>query len=138
MDVQVSFKNIVFEDALTILSYASPYDVTLYLQKEGDNGRRPGQTNSDQTNRRSWHFDTNQNALPNGFLKRSQSNGDLDEIHRTRRRSSSESSSQSQGEDFEERPRYVYARQPVPTENREEVRHGRKSNLSAKHPGSLR
>ncbi|GAU91716.1 hypothetical protein RvY_03921 [Ramazzottius varieornatus] len=136
VDVQVSFKNIVFEDALTILSYASPYDVTLYLQKEADTGRRPRQTNSDQTNRRSWHYDMSQTTLPNGFLKRSQSNGDLDQIHRTRRRSSSESSAQSQ-EDFEERPRYVYTRQAAPSQNINEVKQGRKSVLSVKHAGSL-
>lgn len=29
----ISFRNVVFEDAMTILSYASPYDVTLELEK---------------------------------------------------------------------------------------------------------
>ena len=29
----VSFRHIVYEDAVTILSYASPYDVTLELEK---------------------------------------------------------------------------------------------------------
>ena len=31
--MNISFRHIVYEDALTILSYASPYDVTLELEK---------------------------------------------------------------------------------------------------------
>ncbi|XP_046444647.1 neuroblast differentiation-associated protein AHNAK-like isoform X3 [Daphnia pulex] len=33
LNVTISFRNVVFEDAMTILSYASPYDVTLELEK---------------------------------------------------------------------------------------------------------
>ena len=33
MNVTVSFRHIVYDDAVTILSYASPYDVTLELEK---------------------------------------------------------------------------------------------------------
>ena len=33
VNVTISFSHIVYEDALTILSYASPYDVTLELEK---------------------------------------------------------------------------------------------------------
>ncbi len=38
MDITISFENMVYEDALTILSYASPYPVRLTLQKP-DRGR---------------------------------------------------------------------------------------------------
>jgi hypothetical protein len=31
--INISFKHMVFEDALTILSYASPYDVQLEVEK---------------------------------------------------------------------------------------------------------
>ncbi|XP_050404202.1 uncharacterized protein LOC126820349 isoform X2 [Patella vulgata] len=34
LNVTISFENIVYEDALTILSYASPYPVNVMLQKE--------------------------------------------------------------------------------------------------------
>lgn len=33
LGVTISFRHVVYEDALTILSYASPYDVALELQK---------------------------------------------------------------------------------------------------------
>ena len=33
LDITISFENMVYEDALTILSYASPYPVRLHLQK---------------------------------------------------------------------------------------------------------
>jgi hypothetical protein len=33
LNVTISFRHIVFEDAMTILSYASPYDVTVELEK---------------------------------------------------------------------------------------------------------
>ena len=33
LSLTISFRHIVYEDALTILSYASPYDVTLELEK---------------------------------------------------------------------------------------------------------
>ncbi|OQV18336.1 hypothetical protein BV898_07539 [Hypsibius exemplaris] len=92
MDVRVSFKNIVFEDALTILSYASPYDVTLSVKKD-DVSRTGGglsggghHPSSDQTNRRSWQPHTDPTRSTNDRLyfplKRSQSNGDLDAISR--------------------------------------------------------
>ncbi|XP_076313941.1 uncharacterized protein LOC143226618 [Tachypleus tridentatus] len=43
LSVTVSFTNMVYEDALTILSYASPYDVQLELEKtsENDQGLAP-------------------------------------------------------------------------------------------------
>ena len=40
MDITISFENMVYEDALTILSYASPYPVRLHLQKtQPDKGK---------------------------------------------------------------------------------------------------
>jgi len=39
--VTICFRHVVYEDALTILSYASPYDVTLELEKNP-----PGRTNT--------------------------------------------------------------------------------------------
>lgn len=33
LNVTISFRHVVYEDALTILSYASPYDVTMELEK---------------------------------------------------------------------------------------------------------
>lgn len=33
LSLNISFRHVVYEDALTILSYASPYDVTLELEK---------------------------------------------------------------------------------------------------------
>jgi len=38
--VKISFRNMVYEDALTILSYASPYDVELEVES-GGNGSKP-------------------------------------------------------------------------------------------------
>ena len=38
LGVTISFRHIVYEDALTILSYASPYDVTLELEKGQKSG----------------------------------------------------------------------------------------------------
>ncbi|XP_014468922.1 PREDICTED: uncharacterized protein LOC106741420 [Dinoponera quadriceps] len=38
--VRISFRNMVYEDALTILSYASPYDVELEVES-GGNGSKP-------------------------------------------------------------------------------------------------
>ena len=41
LSVTICFRHVVYEDALTILSYASPYDVTLELEKNP-----PGRTNT--------------------------------------------------------------------------------------------
>ena len=38
ISMTVSFRHIVYEDAVTILSYASPYDVTLELEKAPSGG----------------------------------------------------------------------------------------------------
>lgn len=38
--MKISFRNMVYEDALTILSYASPYDVELEVEN-GNNGSKP-------------------------------------------------------------------------------------------------
>uniref|UniRef100_T1JDS9 PDZ domain-containing protein n=1 Tax=Strigamia maritima TaxID=126957 RepID=T1JDS9_STRMM len=41
LGVTVCFDKITIEDALTILSYASPYDVTLYIQKTSEQSAAP-------------------------------------------------------------------------------------------------
>lgn len=42
LNVTISFRHVVYEDALTILSYASPYDVTMELEK----GLRPSNSST--------------------------------------------------------------------------------------------
>ncbi|XP_011503168.1 PREDICTED: uncharacterized protein LOC105366420 [Ceratosolen solmsi marchali] len=39
--VKISFRSMVYEDALTILSYASPYDVELEVENGGGSGSKP-------------------------------------------------------------------------------------------------
>ncbi|XP_058795038.1 uncharacterized protein LOC131666407 [Phymastichus coffea] len=39
--VKISFRSMVYEDALTILSYASPYDVELEVESGGGSGSKP-------------------------------------------------------------------------------------------------
>lgn len=46
LSVTISFENMVYEDALTILSYASPYPVKVTLQKQHGRNRRPSSTPS--------------------------------------------------------------------------------------------
>ncbi|XP_076359821.1 uncharacterized protein LOC143252083 isoform X2 [Tachypleus tridentatus] len=64
INVTVSFTSIVYEDALTILSYASPYDVQLEIEKTseaaepmvGTNaGRRLGSSSFNQEGQRLFH-----------------------------------------------------------------------------------
>lgn len=49
--ISVSFAHVVFEDALTILSYASPYDVQLHLEKDAAPGaaKKPPVTSQPST-----------------------------------------------------------------------------------------
>ncbi|XP_048732044.2 dentin sialophosphoprotein-like isoform X3 [Ostrea edulis] len=69
LSVTVSFENMVYEDALTILSYASPYPVKITLQEE-----RPSKTKD----RRSGH----QKTILSHPLYRSQSMDTLLKINR--------------------------------------------------------
>ncbi|XP_055334045.1 LOW QUALITY PROTEIN: uncharacterized protein LOC129585406 [Paramacrobiotus metropolitanus] len=103
MDVEVSFKNIVFEDALTILSYASPYDVTLAVKKY-DFTRSSAASSSSASakfSRRSSSLQARSTPAAAGQffdgmsfpLKRSQSIGDLDQIAKRDSYSSVESNS---------------------------------------------
>ncbi|XP_022250115.1 uncharacterized protein LOC106466407 [Limulus polyphemus] len=78
LNVTVSFTNMVYEDALTILSYASPYDVQLELEKTSENdqgiaapsaGKRLGSSSFSDGGQRLFHP-----------LYRSQSIDDLTQI----------------------------------------------------------
>ncbi|XP_076318356.1 uncharacterized protein LOC143229638 isoform X2 [Tachypleus tridentatus] len=80
LNVTVSFTTIVYEDALTILSYASPYDVQLEIEKtsrgtqpviEGVAGKRLGSSNLSSEGERLFHP-----------LYRSQSIDDLTQIEK--------------------------------------------------------
>ncbi|XP_071033810.1 bromodomain-containing protein DDB_G0270170 isoform X2 [Parasteatoda tepidariorum] len=78
LNVTVSFSNIVYEDALTILSYASPYDVQLEIERIPDKSR-----NTPTTSKRlgSCSFNNSGQKLFHP-LYRSQSIDDLTQIDR--------------------------------------------------------
>ena len=50
VSVTIAYDNIVYEDALTILSYASPYPVKVTVQKERAAGADPGMGSTEQLN----------------------------------------------------------------------------------------
>lgn len=71
ISVTVSFSNIVYEDALTILSYASPYDVKLELERKPSAPKRLGSSSFSDGGQKLFHP-----------LYRSQSIDDLTQIDR--------------------------------------------------------
>ena len=50
MSVSISYQNMVYEDALTILSYASPYPVKVTVQKERAGAADPEVAPTEQLN----------------------------------------------------------------------------------------
>lgn len=79
MSVTVSFANIVYEDALTILSYASPYDVQLELERIPEKSRTMQQSPSGSKRLGSCSFSGGGQKLFHP-LYRSQSIDDLTQI----------------------------------------------------------
>lgn len=79
INVTVSFTNIVYEDALTILSYASPYDVQLEIERITDKSRALPNTPSGSKRLGSCSFNNSGQKLFHP-LYRSQSIDDLTQI----------------------------------------------------------
>ncbi|XP_014674424.1 PREDICTED: muscle M-line assembly protein unc-89-like [Priapulus caudatus] len=76
LSVRVSFRNVTYEDALTILSYGSPYDVELELEKA-----RAGPKPSPPTRAGSTRGGDD-SGLCSHPMYRSRSTNDLDEVDR--------------------------------------------------------
>lgn len=79
INVTVSFTNIVYEDALTILSYASPYDVQLEIERVPEKSRALPNTPSGSKRLGSCSFNNSGQKLFHP-LYRSQSIDDLTQI----------------------------------------------------------